>query len=103
MELQRLPVGVDHDVDVIIVLRGTVQAECETVRVEAQIGCRTRSVPGNILPHLIARAGTWPTGEGYPALWRCQEFVTCQCARLSGLVSKFYTSTFWGDWELWTP
>src|ERR1700733_5193374 len=50
MELQFLPVRIDHRIDVVITLRSSVQAECQAVRVVGQIDRGADTVPGNILP-----------------------------------------------------
>jgi len=50
IELQLFPISIDHCVDVVVILRSAVQAECQTVRVTGQIDRGADAVPGDIPP-----------------------------------------------------
>ncbi len=50
MELQLFPVRIDHHVDVIVVLRSTMQTECKAMRIVRQIDRGADAVPGDVLP-----------------------------------------------------
>ena len=50
MELQLFPIRIDHHVDVIVVLRSTVQTECQAMRIVRQIDRWADAVPGDVLP-----------------------------------------------------
>src|SRR5262249_23116777 len=49
-ELQLFPEGIDHYVDIVVVLRRAAHTECKTAGVIREVGCRPRSVPGDIFP-----------------------------------------------------
>jgi len=50
LKLQLFPVGIDHHVNIVVSLRGAMQAERQATGILGQIGGGTGSEPGNVLP-----------------------------------------------------